>query len=103
MVSVGQIYWFGADDDSNWMSGMSRKFRKSGDVSASSGNPFSFDGGPTERERRRRSGTGPPLPSQAVVQALSLQQQAHSHCQSQGVGVAVGHSVKMHDMPEVRK
>ena len=59
MVSIGRSYWLGTDESDSWMSGMSRKFRKSDE----SANVLSkVEAGPLERERRRRSGTGPPAP-----------------------------------------
>lgn len=84
MISVGRSYWLGEDEDSSWMSGLGRKFRRRADQ---------IDSGVTERERRRRSGTGPPLPSQIVVQAASMQRP---------VGSPKGMNVKMHDWNDGR-
>lgn len=89
MVSVGRSYWIEGDDDFSWMTGMSRKFRKSVDPNGP---------GLTERERRRRSGTGPPLPSQTTMQAASFQ---HSR-NSSGSGHNMGQSVKMYELSESR-
>lgn len=89
MVSVGRSYWLGEDEDSSWISGLGRRFRKHGNQIDASG--------VTERERRRRSGTGPPLPSQTVVQAASMQQPVHTHLQP-----PQGMNMKMHDWNDPR-
>lgn len=61
MVAIGKGYWFGSEDDDDWVAGLGVKF----------GNTRSEESGVLERERRRRSGTGPPPPSVALPQPSS--------------------------------
>ncbi|KAL2868073.1 inositol phosphorylceramide synthase regulatory subunit KEI1 [Aspergillus lucknowensis] len=89
MISVGRNYWFGEEDDGNWVN-MDHRFRAPG---ATPGATPELPG-PIERERRRRSGTGPPAPSQAAVQAASLQQPAREPTPRL--------TVKVHDWAETR-
>ena len=61
MVSVGERYWLGSEEDDSWIYGLNGKFRKSVETTGiEETHPF-------ERERRRRSGTGPSLAPQQLI------------------------------------
>ena len=70
MLSFGQTYWLGSEEDESWMYSMGGKFRRSAERPGMGGFEETATTGPTERERRRRSGTGPPPPPQQMINQI---------------------------------